>query len=83
MGSTNSKSVFTYSYSSTIKDFSIHDIHPDERQLLDGLRSIILSDEILDMIELLNSVSQLLRRLALLMIGCLSGIYSILFGGRL
>ena len=69
MGSTNSKSVFTYSYSSTIKDFSIHDIHPDERQLLDGLRSIILSDEILDMIELLNSVSQLLRRLALLMIG--------------
>jgi hypothetical protein len=69
MGSTYSKSVSTYSYSSTIKDFSIHDIHPDERQLLDGLRSIILRDEILDMIELLNSVSQLLRRLALLMIG--------------
>ena len=48
MGSTNSKSVSTYSYSSIIKEFSIHGIHPDERQLLDGLRSIILRDEILD-----------------------------------
>ena len=49
MGSSNSKSVSTYSYSSIIKDFSIHGIHhPDERQLLDGLRSIILRDEILD-----------------------------------
>jgi len=41
MGSSNSKSVSTYSYSSTIiKEFSIHGIHPDERQLLDGLRSM-------------------------------------------
>jgi hypothetical protein len=50
MGSSYSKSVSPYSYSSITKDFSIHCIHPDERQLLDGLRSIILRDEILDQV---------------------------------
>ena len=48
MGSSNSKSVSTYSFSFPSNDFSIHGIYPDERQLLDGLRSIILRDEILD-----------------------------------
>jgi hypothetical protein len=48
MGSSNSKSVSTYSFSFPSNDFSIHGIYPDERQLLDGLRRIILRDEILD-----------------------------------
>ena len=48
MGSSNSKSVSTYSYSYSLNEFSIHGIYPDERQLLDGLRRIILRDEILD-----------------------------------
>jgi hypothetical protein len=48
MGSSNSKSVSTYSFSFPSNEFSIHGIYPDERPLLDGLRSIILRDEILD-----------------------------------
>ena len=48
MGSSNSKSLSTYSFSFPSNEFSIHGIYPDERQLLDGLRSIILRDEILD-----------------------------------
>jgi hypothetical protein len=48
MGSSNSKSVSTYSFSFPSNEFSIHGIYPDDRQLLDGLRSIILRDEILD-----------------------------------
>jgi hypothetical protein len=48
MGSSNSKSVSTYSFSFPSNELSIHDIYPDERQLLDGLRRTILRDEILD-----------------------------------
>ena len=48
MGSSNSISLSTYSFSFPSNDFSIHGIYPDERQLLDGLRSIILRDDILD-----------------------------------
>ena len=48
MGSSNSKSLSTYSFSFPSNEFSIHGIYPDDRQLLDGLRSIILRDEILD-----------------------------------
>ena len=45
MGSSNSKSVSTYSFSFPSNDFSIHGIYPDERQLLDGLRRIILTSQ--------------------------------------
>ena len=48
MGSSNSKSVSTYSFSFPSNEFSIHGIYPDERQLLNGLRRIILRDETLD-----------------------------------
>jgi hypothetical protein len=48
MGSSNSKSVSTYSFGFPSNPFSIHGIYPNEKQLLDGLRSIILRDEILD-----------------------------------
>jgi hypothetical protein len=48
MGSSNSKSVSTYSFGFLSNLFSIHGIYPNEKQLLDGLRSIILRDEILD-----------------------------------
>ena len=48
MGSSNSKSVSTYSFGFPSNAFSIHGIYPNEKQLLDGLRSIILRDEILD-----------------------------------
>jgi hypothetical protein len=47
MGSSNSKSVSTYSYGFPSNAFSIHGID-NEKQLLDGLRIIILRDEILD-----------------------------------
>ncbi len=34
MGSSDSKSISTYSFSFPSNDFSIHGIYPDERQLL-------------------------------------------------
>jgi hypothetical protein len=37
--------VSTYSFSFPSNDFSIHGIYPDERQLLDGLRRIILTSQ--------------------------------------
>ena len=49
MGSTNSKSVSTYSFAFPSNAFSIHGIDPYEKILFDGLRSIILwEDDILD-----------------------------------
>ena len=48
MGSSNSKLVSTYSYGFPSNAFSIRGIDPNEKQLLDGLRIIILRVEILD-----------------------------------
>ena len=45
MGSSNLKSVSTYSFSFPSNEFSIHGIYPDERkQLLNRLRRIILRE---------------------------------------